>query len=171
MKVQLSKTVDIIHRHLPHLLKKPFPPEILAQDVCLVLFPSSENNARPTQIHGQLAYTTAFRLASWTAPLALNRSLFHNDILLGVLSERMLKLNNTDQLHVKWQIDQALPGDFLSTKIPPAGWFKFEFDEDGKVRKHIVESRDEPQVPERSVSVADWLMGKGSYALNYKNAH
>lgn len=160
MKLQLSRTVDTIHTHLPYLLQRPFPSSILSKHVQLVLYPSTTEH--PPVIKGRVAYQAAFRLAQWTAPLALSRGLWSGPMQLDILSERMVRMGQQpqdQQLVIKWQIQQSNPDDFhrdMPLEEVPAGWFKFEFDDRGLMDKHIVDSVEE--LGEKGEEPLPWLL-------------
>ncbi|KAM7209452.1 hypothetical protein V8F20_000190 [Naviculisporaceae sp. PSN 640] len=84
-KVKLGKTLRILQEHLPDLLQKPLPQEILSPNISLHLFPSTHPHL-PT-VSGRVAYIAAL----WSSPIAWNRVPIIGNVKLEILSERMVK--------------------------------------------------------------------------------
>ncbi|KAL1306455.1 hypothetical protein AAFC00_005153 [Neodothiora populina] len=184
--LKLGKTVRILHERLPTLLASPLPQEILSPSIRLHLFPSTHPHL-PT-VSGRLAYLAAL----WTSPIAWGRVPVVGNVKLIILSERMMR-SGTDfkdeKLVVKWKtcgktknkgtgglyrgigasehvdkITELLGGEEKSDQDEFCGLFMFEFDEQGRIAKHVIEHVEEGGDWEaktgKVVSVTDWLLGR-----------
>lgn len=177
----------MLQDRLPILLSNPLPPEILSPHITLQLFPSSHPHL-PT-VTGRIAYTAAL----WTSPVAWGRVPGVGNVKLIILSERMVKnggancnpftaksrTGGNEKLIVRWKtcpraksnggIDKLSEwlGNHSSAEKndePFHGLFLFEFDEEGRVLKHVIEHAEEGNEWEQStakvISVTDWLLGR-----------
>ncbi|KAI5787076.1 hypothetical protein EDC01DRAFT_172267 [Geopyxis carbonaria] len=144
--LQLGKTIRILQERMPTLLHTPLPSDILSPHITLHLFPSTHPDL-PT-VRGRVAYIAAL----WTAPVAWGR-LPGGSTRLEVLSERMTA---REVLKVRWQAAG-------SPEI--CGIFTFEFDDEGRVVKHVIENTEEAGDGEARgvgsvITVTEWLMRK-----------
>ncbi|KAA8911314.1 hypothetical protein FN846DRAFT_774142, partial [Sphaerosporella brunnea] len=140
--LQLGRTIRILHERMPTLLQSPLPSEILSPHITLHLFPSTHPHL--PVVKGRVAYIAAL----WTAPIAWKR-LPGGNTELEVLSERMLE---GEKLRVRWQ---AKGEDEFS------GVFWFEFDEEGRIVKHVIENMEEDDDKVAGfITVTEWLMRK-----------
>ncbi|GAB7335968.1 hypothetical protein MBLNU13_g08209t2 [Cladosporium sp. NU13] len=103
--LQLGKTIQTLHEHLPTLLQTPLPSETISPRISLHLFPSTHPHL-PT-VSGRIAYIAAL----WTAPVAWGRIPLVGNVKLTILSERMVRYggstvshaNREEKLIVKWK--------------------------------------------------------------------
>jgi hypothetical protein len=104
-KLQLGKTVRVLHERLPTLLQSPLPSDILSPQISLHLFPSTHPHL-PT-VSGRIGYVAAL----WTAPVAWGRVPLVGNVKLTILSERMVHHGGSavplagrdEKLVVKWK--------------------------------------------------------------------
>lgn len=179
--------IRILHERLPTLLASPLPQEILSPNISLHLFPSTHPHL-PT-VSGRLAYLAAL----WTSPIAWGRVPVVGNVKLVIVSERMVRSGQDwrdEKLIVKWKtcgktknkgvgglyrgigaseqvdkITEFLGGEEKSDQDEFCGLFLFEFDNEGRIRKHVIEHAEEGGDWEkmrmgRVVSVTDWLLGR-----------
>ena len=95
-------------------------------------------------MRGRVAYIAAL----WTAPIAWRR-LPGRNTTLEVVSERMLA---GEVLRIRWKGE----GEF-------EGVFEFEFDELGRVKRHVIENCEKDDGGENLagvITVTEWLLGK-----------
>jgi hypothetical protein len=101
------------------------------------------------------------------------------NVKLKIMSERMVKNGNTS-LIVKWQtcgksekgngqvsdVVEKITNIVAGSNRPHhefTGLFKFDFDEEGRILKHIIDHTEEAQHWDRTakvISVTDWLLGR-----------
>jgi hypothetical protein len=172
-----------LHDHLPKLLASPLPQEILSPQITLQLFPSTHPHL-PT-VSGKLAYNAAL----WTAPVAWGRVPVVGNVKLSILSERMVKNGGSsvssdmrhEKLIVRWktcdkekkengQVSEAMEnitnivrGSKKEGDEEFSGLFLFEFDEEGRIRNHVIEHAQEGgnwEKMNKVISVTDWLLGR-----------
>ena len=175
--------IRVLQAKLPSLLTTPLPQDILSPHITLQLFPSTHPHL-PT-VKGRIAYTAAL----WTSPVAWGRMPVLGNVKLIVMSERMVKHGGgcragegTEKLIVRWRtcpkaksngsvsIDKL--AELLSTSSKAEteamkefhGLFLFEFDEEGRILKHVIEHAEEGNQWARGtakvISVTDWLLGR-----------
>ncbi|EGX94188.1 hypothetical protein CCM_02459 [Cordyceps militaris CM01] len=173
-KAKLGKTLRILQDRMPTLLQSPLPQEILAPTITLQLFPSTHPHL-PT-VSGRVAYTAAL----WSSPIAWNRVPLVGNVRLEILAERMTAEPLTflprrpgaapDQLVVRWR---EMPGGIarslrLTRGGDPekafTGLFIFDFDHEGRVLTHTIETTQaggdwERGVGAKFVGLTDWLLG------------
>ncbi|CAN8103977.1 unnamed protein product [Discula destructiva] len=178
-KVKLGKTLRILQERLPTLLQSPLPQDILAPNISLHLFPSTHPHL--PAVSGRVAYIAAL----WTSPIAWNSMPIIGDVRLEILSERMLHEPGkrvgagAEQLVVRWRTTGGwrLPlfqhtttaaataaGDEGAAKKGFTGLFIFEFDGEGRVLSHTIETVQsdgewESGVGAKFVGLTDWLFG------------
>ncbi|KAL0940891.1 uncharacterized protein CTRU02_203654 [Colletotrichum truncatum] len=178
----LGKTLRILQEHLPKLLQSPLPQEILAPNISLHLFPTTHPHL-PT-VSGRVAYTAAL----WSAPIAWNRLPLVGNVRLSIISERVTKQPLPfaplragalpEQLVVRW----CTPGGKSSSSATTAattdgaatgkgagdkgftGLFVFQFDAEGRILSHTIETVQEggdweKGVGAKVVGLTDWLLG------------
>ncbi|TLS25566.1 hypothetical protein PpBr36_07438 [Pyricularia pennisetigena] len=172
-KVKLGKTLRILQERLPTLLESPLPQEILAPNISLHLFPSTHQHL--PVVSGRVAYIAAL----WTSPIAWNRVPLIGNNRLEILSERMVDqpIQSTprragamgEQLVVRWRSlggsnvfglggsDDDRSKDFV-------GLFIFDFDAEGRILSHTIETVQEgghweKGVGAKVVGLTDWLLG------------
>lgn len=173
----------ILQDRMPTLLQSPLPQHILAPNISLQLFPSTHPHL-PT-VSGRVAYTAAL----WTSPIAWNRVPLVGNVRLEILAERMTSEPLTflprrpgataDQLVVRWcetktakagGAGAAIVRSLRLTKAggdpdkPFTGLFIFDFDAEGRVLTHTIETAQEGGNWERGmgakfVGLTDWLLG------------
>ncbi|KAJ4158043.1 uncharacterized protein LMH87_008590 [Akanthomyces muscarius] len=183
-KAKLGKTLRILQDRMPTLLQSPLPQHILAPNISLQLFPSTHPHL-PT-VSGRVAYTAAL----WSSPIAWNRVPLIGNVRLEILAERMTSEPLTflprrtgaiaDQLVVRW-CETTKPGgagaaiarSLRLTRGGEAngdpnkaftGLFIFDFDQEGRVLTHTIETAQEGGDWERGmgakvVGLTDWLLG------------
>ncbi|KAI9684655.1 MAG: hypothetical protein M1829_000028 [Trizodia sp. TS-e1964] len=88
--VKLGKTLSILQDRLPTLLATPLPSEILSPNITLHLFPSTHPHL--PKVSGRVAYTAAL----WTAPVAWGRVPLLGNVLLEILSSRIIHRYNAN---------------------------------------------------------------------------
>jgi hypothetical protein len=127
---------------MPTLLQTPLPTEILSPSISLHLFPRTHPHL--PVVRGRVAYIAAL----WTAPIAWRRLPGGGNTTLEVLSERMM---NGEVLRVRWRAGKDFQGVFL-----------FEFDEEGRVAKHVIENMEEDDGENLAgvITVTEWLLRK-----------
>ncbi|WYZ37350.1 hypothetical protein EsH8_II_000856 [Colletotrichum jinshuiense] len=186
-KANLGKTLRILQDHLPTVLQSPLPQEILAPNISLHLFPTTHPHL-PT-VSGRVAYTAAL----WTSPIAWNRLPLVGNVRLSIISERVTKQPLhfaplrpgalPEQLVVRWCApDRAgrRNGSAGSSAAAAAaegaagvedagdktftGIFVFQFDAEGRIVSHTIETVQEGGDWERGVGakvvgLTDWLLG------------
>ncbi|KAF6840450.1 hypothetical protein CPLU01_01136 [Colletotrichum plurivorum] len=178
-KANLGDTLRILQDRLPSVLQSPLPQEILAPNISLHLFPTTHPHL-PT-VSGRVAYTAAL----WSAPIAWNCVPLVGDVHLTIISERVTKQPLRfaplragaipEQLVVRW----CTPGknSFASTTTTAegtakrrnvdtgfTGLFVFQFDSEGRILSHTIETVQEGGDWERGVGakvvgLTDWLLG------------
>ncbi|OAA54033.1 hypothetical protein ISF_08513 [Cordyceps fumosorosea ARSEF 2679] len=179
-KAKLGKTLRILQDRMPTLLQSPLPQEILAPTITLRLFPSTHPHL--PAVSGRVAYTAAL----WTSPIAWNRVPLVGDVRLEILAERVTAEPLTflprragaapEQLVVRWR-EKSSPrtaGGVLARSLrltrggeadrPFTGLFIFDFDSEGRVLTHTIETAQEGGDWERGmgakfVGLTDWLLG------------
>ncbi|KAK2037102.1 hypothetical protein LZ31DRAFT_535518 [Colletotrichum somersetense] len=173
-KANLGRTLRILQDHLPTVLQSPLPQEILAPNISLHLFPTTHPHL-PT-VSGRVAYTAAL----WTSPIAWNRLPLVGNVRLSIISERVTKqplhfapLRSgaiPEQLVVRWC---AAPGKKNGGEAAATagsgekgftGLFVFQFDAEGRILSHTIETVQEGGDWERGVGakvvgLTDWLLG------------
>ncbi|KAH0442245.1 DNA-directed RNA polymerase iii 130 kda polypeptide [Colletotrichum camelliae] len=176
----LGKTLRILQEHLPKVLQSPLPQEILAPNISLHLFPTTHPHL-PT-VSGRVAYTAAL----WSAPIAWNRLPLVGNVRLSIISERVTKhplpfapLRSgavPEQLVVRWcaggkngstTTTTAAVGGAATGKDgdkPFTGLFVFQFDSEGRILSHTIETVQESGdwekgVGAKVVGLTDWLLG------------
>lgn len=175
-KVKLGKTLRILQERLPTLLQSPLPQEILAPNISLHLFPSTHQHL--PVVSGRVAYIAAL----WTSPIAWNRVPLISNNRLEILSERMVDhpIRSTprrsgatgEQLVVRWRslgggsVLGLGGGDAASDDRSKdfVGLFMFDFDQDGRILSHTIETVQdsgnwEKGVGAKVVGLTDWLLG------------
>ncbi|KAJ6783157.1 hypothetical protein PWT90_01455 [Aphanocladium album] len=187
-KAKLGKTLRILQERMPTLLQSPLPQHILAPNISLQLFPSTHPHL-PT-VSGRVAYNAAL----WTSPIAWNRVPLVGNVRLEILAERMTAEPLTflprrpgaiaDQLVVRWCEKKRevgggggagaaiarslrLGGGGGKAEDPEkafTGLFIFDFDAEGRVLTHTIETAQEGGNWERGmgakfVGLTDWLLG------------
>ncbi|TGZ77768.1 hypothetical protein EX30DRAFT_366483 [Ascodesmis nigricans] len=171
--IQLGRTIRTLQTRMPTLLHSPLPTSILSPHISLQLFPSTHPDL--PIVRGRVAYIAAL----WTSPVAWGH-LPGSSTHLEVLSERMLP---DERLKIRWR---ALPGrssenNDSSTSTSGGGEeerakeihmgtttagdksfqgiFIFEFDEYGRVVRHVIENAEEDESHVGGViTVTEWLM-------------
>lgn len=194
-KVELGKTLSILQERLPTLLQSPLPHDILAPNISLHLFPSTHPHL--PAVSGRVAYIAALWTSpiAWNrVPIVGNNKL---EILSERMTHQPLHNSPQragavgEQLVVRWRTigkskgwglrfggsrdegntdsarDGSLPG--VSEDGTFTGLFIFEFDKNGKVLSHTIETVLEGGDWEKGfghkfVGLTDWLLGgiKGS---------
>ncbi|OBT44931.1 hypothetical protein VE00_04743 [Pseudogymnoascus sp. WSF 3629] len=171
--IKLGKTLRTLQPLLPSLLLTPLPTAILSPQITLHLFPSTHPHL--PAVHGRVAYIAAV----WTSPIAWGRVPIIGNVRLEILSERMVKSPSPagfdptsvaprEQLVVRWRtIGKKIGGgDKVATRAEDefTGLFIFQFDEEGRIVKHVIEHVQEggnweKGVGARVVGLTDWLLG------------
>ncbi|KAL5352839.1 hypothetical protein ACLOAV_002787 [Pseudogymnoascus australis] len=173
--LKLGKTLRTLQPLLPSLLLTPLPTSILSPQITLHLFPSTHPHL--PVVHGRVAYIAAV----WTSPIAWGRVPIIGNVRLEILSERMVKSPSPtgfdptsvaprEQLVVRWRtIGKKMGGDKgpVATRAEDefTGLFIFQFDEEGRIVKHVIEHVQEggnweKGVGARVVGLTDWLLGR-----------
>ncbi|OLN92191.1 hypothetical protein CCHL11_01601 [Colletotrichum chlorophyti] len=181
-KANLGKTLRILQEHLPKILQSPLPQEILAPNISLHLFPTTHPHL-PT-VSGRVAYTAAL----WTSPIAWNRLPLVGNVRLSIISERVTKQPLPfaplragalpEQLVVRWCAGNKKGAAVGSSAGPAAaddaadvdqdraftGLFVFQFDAEGRILSHTIETVQEggdweKGVGAKVVGLTDWLLG------------
>ncbi|KAF8242257.1 hypothetical protein K440DRAFT_617694 [Wilcoxina mikolae CBS 423.85] len=146
---------------MPTLLQSPLPTEILSPSISLHLFPSTHPHL--PAVRGRVAYIAAL----WTAPVAWGR-LPGGNTTLEVISERMLE---GERLRIRWRAGARDGGKRKggikkgTTEVEEgefSGIFLFEFDEKGRVCKHVIENSEEDDGERLAgvITVTEWLIRK-----------
>lgn len=182
-----SVALRILQERLPTLLQSPLPQAILAPNIALNLFPSTHPHL-PT-VSGRVAYNAAL----WTSPIAWNRVPIIGNVRLEILAERMTSEPLTflprrpgaipEQLVVRWcekrktdtkRLDGSKTsgasgfGLGLGTGVESSnaftGLFIFDFDKEGRILTHTIETAQqsgnwEKGVGAKFVGLTDWLLG------------
>lgn len=164
----------ILQERLPTLLESPLPQEILAPNISLHLFPSTHQHL--PVVSGRVAYIAAL----WTSPIAWNRVPLIGNNRLEILSERMVDqpIQSTprrtgatgEQLVVRWRslgggnVLGLGGGDGGDTSKEFVGLFIFDFDIEGRILSHTIETVQEgghweKGVGAKVVGLTDWLLG------------
>lgn len=177
----------ILQDRLPTLLQSPLPQHILAPNIALHLFPSTHPHL-PT-VSGRVAYNAAL----WTSPIAWNRVPIIGNVRLEILAERMTSEPLTflprragampEQLVVRWCEKRKCPKEAagegagaaiarslrlsrggVDPKAAFTGLFIFDFDGEGRILTHTIETAQEGGNWERGVGakfvgLTDWLLG------------
>ncbi|KAM3510056.1 hypothetical protein MY11210_006062 [Beauveria gryllotalpidicola] len=185
-KAKLGKTLRILQDRMPTLLQSPLPQHVLAPNISLQLFPSTHPHL--PVVSGRVAYTAAL----WTSPIAWNRVPLVGNVRIEILAERMTSEPLTflprrpgaiaDQLVVRWREttrEAAARGRggagaaiarslrLVGGSDPDkafTGLFIFDFDREGRVLTHTIETAQEGGNWERGmgakfVGLTDWLLG------------
>ncbi|KZL69716.1 DNA-directed RNA polymerase iii 130 kda polypeptide [Colletotrichum tofieldiae] len=185
-KANLGKTLRVLQDHLPTVLQSPLPQEILAPNISLHLFPTTHPHL-PT-VSGRVAYTAAL----WTSPIAWNRLPLVGNVRLSIISERVTKQPLRfaplhpgaipEQLVVRWCASGKKngPAGHASAAAASAegggaraaeggdraftGLFVFQFDAEGRILSHTIETVQEggdweKGVGAKVVGLTDWLLG------------
>ncbi|TKA33027.1 hypothetical protein B0A54_14413 [Friedmanniomyces endolithicus] len=177
--LQLGKTVRILHDRLPTLLQSPLPAEILSPQISLHLFPSTHPHLPTLTIlsermarHGGSAVPLASRdeklIVKWKT-CGKRKNL---DPTGGIYRSGSSKEDKDPMDRIIEFIAGTRGGKDEHTdsaKRPQSederefcGLFVFEFDEKGRIVKHVIEHTDEGgrwDSMTRVVSVTDWLLG------------
>ncbi|GKT57163.1 DNA-directed RNA polymerase iii 130 kda polypeptide [Colletotrichum tofieldiae] len=176
----------VLQDHLPTVLQSPLPQEILAPNISLHLFPTTHPHL-PT-VSGRVAYTAAL----WTSPIAWNRLPLVGNVRLSIISERVTKQPLRfaplhpgaipEQLVVRWCASGKKngPAGHASAAAASAegggaraaeggdraftGLFVFQFDAEGRILSHTIETVQEggdweKGVGAKVVGLTDWLLG------------
>ncbi|KAH8175492.1 mitochondrial protein up-regulated during meiosis domain-containing protein [Sarocladium implicatum] len=187
-KANLGKTLRILQDRLPTLLQSPLPQSLLAPNISLNLFPSTHPHL-PT-VSGRVAYTAAL----WSSPIAWNRVPIIGNVKLEILAERMTAEPLTflprrpgaipEQLVVRW-CEKRKPkeggagqegegsrgfasalnlGGGVDSSKAFTGLFIFDFDKEGRILTHTIETAQqggnwEKGVGAKFVGLTDWLLG------------
>lgn len=157
----LGHTIRILQERMPTLLQSPLPTEILSPSISLHLFPSTHPHL--PAVRGRVAYIAAL----WTAPVAWGR-LPGGNTTLEVMSERMLE---GERLRIRWRAEARDGGKQQggirkgTTEVEEgefSGIFLFEFDEKGRVCKHVIENSEEDDGERLAgvITVTEWLIRK-----------
>ncbi|SPO05730.1 uncharacterized protein DNG_08417 [Cephalotrichum gorgonifer] len=182
-RLNLGKTISTLKDRLPTILQQPLPPEILAPNISLHLFPTTHPHLPVA--NGKAAYKAAL----WTSPLAWNRLPIIGSVGIEVQSVRLqqgplpfvpARIGSLDEvLVVRWVTEpSSLPSEFLrnmAARISPGGeeedmptefhgLFAFQFDGKGRVLDHTIESAEHSRhwskgVGSRVVSFTDRVLG------------
>ncbi|KAK6955368.1 hypothetical protein Daesc_003003 [Daldinia eschscholtzii] len=188
-KVKLGKTLRILQERLPTLLQSPLPQEILSPHISLHLFPSTHPYL-PT-VTGRVAYIAALWTSplAWNrVPIIGNvklKILSERMVSQPFYSSPKRSEAYGEQLVVKWRtadgkpkspnptvteegeqrLDDTLRGtQAIGEKKAFTGLFIFEFDREGRIISHTIESVDEHGEWEKGlgakvVGLTDWLLG------------
>lgn len=180
-----SVALRALQERLPTLLQYPLPLDLLAPNIALHLFPSTHPHL-PT-VSGRVAYSAAL----WTSPIAWNRVPIIGNVRLEILAERMTSEPLTflprrpgaipEQLVVRWcekrkvsshqgggpvkAIARSLRfGQGVDPEKAFTGLFVFDFDKEGRILSHTIESAQaggdwEGGVGAKVVGLTDWLLG------------
>ncbi|KAK7208738.1 hypothetical protein V2G26_015916 [Clonostachys chloroleuca] len=186
-KANLGNTLRILQERLPTLLQSPLPQDLLAPNISLHLFPSTHPHL-PT-VSGRVAYNAAL----WTSPIAWNRVPIIGNVKIEILAERVTTEPITflprragaipEQLVVRW-CEKRKPavggGSHISTIAKSlrlvgredgveankafTGLFIFDFDQEGRILSHTIETAQEggnweKGVGAKFVGLTDWLLG------------
>ncbi|KAH6666490.1 hypothetical protein F5X68DRAFT_176964 [Plectosphaerella plurivora] len=178
-RANLGRTLRILQDHLPTLLQTPLQQDLLAPNISLHLFPSTHPHL-PT-VSGRVAYTAAL----WTSPIAWNRVPVIGNVKLSILSARVTKEpvpgeapmrtgSVPEKLVVRWCTCGA-PGDSADDHVHNtgserrrdrqfSGLFIFQFDQEGRILSHTIETIEgggnwEKGVGAKVVGLTDWLLG------------
>jgi len=154
--LQLGRTIRTLQERMPTLLQSPLPTEILSPSISLHLFPSTHPHL--PAVRGRVAYVAAL----WTAPVAWGK-LPGRVTELEVLSERMVG----EKLRVRWKSKGSGEGTVRkgTTEVEDgsfSGIFIFEFDEKGRVGRHIIENSEENDGERLGgvITATEWLIRK-----------
>ncbi|KAI0381504.1 hypothetical protein F5Y04DRAFT_62670 [Hypomontagnella monticulosa] len=188
-KLKLGKTLRVLQERLPSLLQSPLPQEILSPHISLHLFPTTHPYL-PT-VTGRVAYIAALWTSplAWNRlPIIGNvklEILSERMVSQPYYSSPKRSEAYGEQLVVKWRtadskakspnitvteegeqkLDDTLRGtQSAGEKKAFTGLFIFEFDKEGRVISHTIESVDEHGEWEkglgaRVVGLTDWLLG------------
>ncbi|KAK1508663.1 hypothetical protein CTAM01_02449 [Colletotrichum tamarilloi] len=188
---KLGKTLRILQDHLPRVLQSPLPQEILAPNISLHLFPTTHPHL-PT-VSGRVAYTAALWTSpiAWNRlPLVGNVRL---SIISERVTKQPLHFAPLhpgavpEQLVVRWcasgkKNGGGIGGGSASTSSSAGtsegggvkvedggdkaftGLFVFQFDAEGKILSHTIETVQEggdweKGVGAKVVGLTDWLLG------------
>ncbi|KAK1727263.1 uncharacterized protein BDZ83DRAFT_544990, partial [Colletotrichum acutatum] len=189
--VNLGKTLRILQDHLPRVLQSPLPQEILAPNISLHLFPTTHPHL-PT-VSGRVAYTAALWTSpiAWNRlPLVGNVRL---SIISERVTKQPLHFAPLhpgavpEQLVVRWCASgkkngggvggaAASPSSGAATSEGEGvraedggdkaftGLFVFQFDAEGRILSHTIETVQEggdweKGVGAKVVGLTDWLLG------------
>ncbi|OHE91621.1 hypothetical protein CORC01_13057 [Colletotrichum orchidophilum] len=188
-KATLGKTLRILQDHLPRVLQSPLPQEILAPNISLHLFPTTHPHL-PT-VSGRVAYTAALWTSpiAWNRlPLVGNVRL---SIISERVTKQPLHFAPLhpgavpEQLVVRWcATDKKNGGATAGSPSSGAtatseqggvktedggdkaftGLFVFQFDAEGRIVSHTIETVQEggdweKGVGAKVVGLTDWLLG------------
>ncbi|WQF81595.1 hypothetical protein CDEST_06609 [Colletotrichum destructivum] len=190
-KANLGKTLRILQDHLPTVLQSPLPQEILAPNISLHLFPTTHPHL-PT-VSGRVAYTAALWTSpiAWNRlPLVGNVRL---SIISERVTKQPLHFAPLhpgavpEQLVVRWcasgkknggagHASGSGSGSALSPSTESGlrtaeggdnaftGLFVFQFDAEGRILSHTIETVQEggdweKGVGAKVVGLTDWLLG------------
>ncbi|GKT49947.1 uncharacterized protein ColSpa_10128 [Colletotrichum spaethianum] len=189
-KANLGKTLRILQDHLPTVLQSPLPQEILAPNISLHLFPTTHPHL-PT-VSGRVAYTAALWTSpiAWNRmPLVGNVRL---SIISERVTKQPLHFAPLhpgaipEQLVVRWCASGKKNGSAGHAAAAAAsaassttesgvraaeggdraftGLFVFQFDAEGRILSHTIETVQEggdweKGVGAKVVGLTDWLLG------------
>ncbi|KAK2018740.1 hypothetical protein LZ32DRAFT_599008 [Colletotrichum eremochloae] len=190
-KANLGKTLRILQDHLPTVLQSPLPQEILAPNISLHLFPTTHPHL-PT-VSGRVAYTAALWTSpiAWNRlPLVGNvrLSIISERVTKQPLHFAPLRPGAIpEQLVVRWCAPDKKNGSAAAAAATAAspsttgeaearataagggdkaftGLFVFQFDAEGRILSHTIETVQEggdweKGVGAKVVGLTDWLLG------------
>jgi hypothetical protein len=171
----LGKTIRTLQERIPTILHTPLPTEILSPSISLHLFPSTHPHL--PAVRGRVAYVAAL----WTAPVAWGRLPGGGGVTLEIVSQRMVG----EKLHIRWRAtttnnnnnknttasdtDNSVAADTQRHSDSDGGFsgiFIFEFDEAGRVSKHVIENceLDDGERLAGVITFTEWLIMKAKEA-------
>ncbi|KAK1995955.1 hypothetical protein LX36DRAFT_682709 [Colletotrichum falcatum] len=189
-KANLGKTLRILQDHLPTVLQSPLPQEILAPNISLHLFPTTHPHL-PT-VSGRVAYTAALWTSpiAWNRlPLVGNvrlsimservtkQPLHFAPLHPGAIPEQLVvrwcasdKKNGSQATATTATTAAAAAAAAAASPSPGGGdkeftgLFVFQFDAEGRILSHTIETVQEGGDWERGVGakvvgLTDWLLG------------
>lgn len=179
-----------LHERLPSLLQAPLPSDILSPQITLHLFPSTHPHL-PT-VSGRIAYAAALWTApvAWgRVPLIGNVKLTilsermvrsehacqeklivkwktrgrgrHRDTSGGIYRDETISAKDPEDKIRDFLSETREQHD--DTNEDFCGIFEFDFDEYGRIRKHVIEHTERGGYEDKMtkfVNVTDWLLGK-----------
>lgn len=182
----LGRTIRTLQERMPTLLQTPLPTEILSPSISLHLFPSTHPHL--PAVRGRVAYVAAL----WTTPVAWGRLPGGNTTLQVVsermlVGERLrirwraasssssspfsssaVRLpdgsegNGSSSSMEEKEKKQERGGTTAVGRGEFSGIFLFEFDDAGRVCKHVIENceEDEGEKVPGVITVTEWLIRK-----------
>lgn len=178
-QLTLTPAISILKERLPTILQQPLPSEILSPNISLHLFPTTHPHLPVA--NGKAAYKAAL----WTSPIAWNRLPVIGNVGIEVQRIRLqpgplpfapARVGSLDEMMVvRWVTEPStLPSEFLRNlaarvsggegngedKLPKEfmGLFAFQFDEQGRILDHTIESAEHGR---------NWGKGVGSSVLSF----